>query len=83
MIKQEIFNDQAINLANYITDDDSEWKNFETYLKSGGNPFHHICFSSCVILDLVEEDFLETVSEYSTDEYRKMVEDFIVNEMGE
>lgn len=83
MIKQEIFNDQAINLANYITDDSNEWKSFEEFLKNGGNPFHHICFSVCVVLDLVEEDFLETVSEYSTDEYRKMVEDFIVNEMGE
>ena len=83
MINQVIFNDQAINLANYITDDGSEWKNFETYLKAGGNPFTHICFSVCVVLDLIEEDFFDAVVRYSTDEYRKMVEDFIVNEIGE
>lgn len=83
MIKQEIFNDQAIELANFVLDNNREWKDFEEYLKAGGNPFEHICFSACVILDLVEEDFLETVSEYSTEEFIKMVEDFIENEMGE
>ena len=82
-MKDKIFKDQAINLANYITDDGNAWKNFEDYLERGGNPFDHICFNVCVVLDLVEEDFFDSVIRYSTDEYRKQVEDFIVNEMGE
>jgi hypothetical protein len=83
MIKQEIFNDSAISLANYVTDENHEWKNFEKFLKNGGNPFHHIIFDVCVILDLIETDFFDAVIIYSTDEYRKQVEDFIVNQMGE
>ena len=82
MVKDQIFKDQAIHLANYITDDGNEWKNFEEFLKNGGNPFHHICFSVCVVLDLIEEDFLEAVFLYSTKEHMIAVEKFI-EEMGE
>lgn len=82
MINQIIFNDQAINLANYITDSGDEWRNFEEFLKNGGNPFHHICFSVCVVLDLIESDFLEAVFLYSTKEHMIAVEKFI-EEMGE
>ena len=83
MINQTIFNDSAISLASYVIDSDNEWKNFEEFLKNGGNPFEHIIFDVCVVMELIEEDFLETVEEYSTEEFKKMVHDFIVNEMGE
>ncbi len=83
MIKQEIFNNSAIEIANYIMDSGHEWDNFEEFLKNGGNPFQHIIFDVCVILDLIEQDFLDAIEEHSTDEFKKIVHDFIVNEMGE
>jgi len=83
MIKQEIFNDQAMELANYIMLSGNEWKNFEEFLRNGGKPFEHICFSACVVMDLIEEDFLSAVEKFSSDEFKNMVHDFIVNEMGE
>jgi hypothetical protein len=67
----------------YLSDTEYLWDNFVKYLQGGGNPFSHIIFDVCVILDLIEEDFLDAVEEYATDEYKKMVHDFIVNEMGE
>ena len=59
----------AIALATYIVDYDSEWDDFKDYMFDGGDPFSHIVFTAYEVLGRTKE-LNSLIMEYAKDCYK-------------
>lgn len=61
-------------LLSHITGNEDEWKSLESFLAEGNNPRLHILYPACALAGVLEDDFLESVKEYSNPKYIAEIE---------